>query len=105
MARVRGARNRGVKWSELPVGHWLAAAGGGPSAQVRPSHPRRVSRARRAALRTAMPPDRPPQPAWDAVHWGFYDPALDEPGLVWSQCHVVKFGPGGSRGQEAKSSG
>ena len=30
MARVRGVRNRGVKWSELPVGHWLAAAGGEP---------------------------------------------------------------------------
>ena len=30
MARVRGARNRGVKWSELPVGHWLAAARGEP---------------------------------------------------------------------------
>lgn len=37
MARERG-RSEGVRWTEISIGHWLAAVGrGAPLARIRPS--------------------------------------------------------------------
>lgn len=58
----------GVQWSKLPVGHWLAAAGGEPPGSGT------------AILSTegqqGWTSGQPPQLAWVAAHWGLYDPAL-----------------------------
>lgn len=53
----------GVQWSELPVGHWLAAAGGEP-----PGSGMAVLSTEGQQGLQGRTSEQPPQLAWDAAH-------------------------------------
>ena len=89
---ICGKSKRSGKWgyngaNSLLVTGWQRQEGS-PPAQVQPSYPRRVSR---VGHQDSLP-------SWlGSRHTGdFMTLPWDEPAVVWSQCHVVKVGPGGS---------